>query len=316
MKVWIQKAIAFTMAMGLGGCGAPQNADENLPNGRPRVVVTSTILADLTAEVGGENIQLTSILRPGDDPHVYEPVPQDSAAIAQADLIFYNGHNLEPALIKMINGVGNQARKVALGEGVEPLAFQNDNQTEPDPHVWGDVENVVIMVAAIAQELGALAPADRALFEDNSEALQDELQALDQWITAQIATIPPENRQLISTHDAFQYYAQAYGLTVTGTLIGMSTEEQPSAQTVKNLAEAIKNKNIPAVFAETTLNPALLAAVAEESGVTIWPTELYSDSLGQPQSPGGSYVQMMVSNTLAIAEGLGGTPTPFNFPAE
>ncbi|MFN9400303.1 MAG: metal ABC transporter solute-binding protein, Zn/Mn family, partial [Dolichospermum sp.] len=127
----------------------------------------------------------------------------------------------------------------------------------------------------------------------------------------QIQTIPPKNRKLITTHDAFQYYGNAYKITIAGTLIGISTEEQPSAQTVKKLVESVKKIGVPAIFAETTINPALIKTVAEEAGVKLAPTALYSDSIGVKGSNSDTYIKMMVANTRAIVEALGGKYTPF-----
>ena len=133
-----------------------------------------------------------------------------------------------------------------------------------------------------------------------------ELNQVDEWISQQIATIPEAQRKLVTTHDAFQYFTNAYGLEMAGTLIGISTEEQPSAQTVKNLANDIRKMQIPAIFAETTINPQLIKTVAEEAGVELAPQELYSDSLGAPGSEGDSYLKMLIANTKSIVESLGG----------
>ncbi|WP_413160792.1 metal ABC transporter substrate-binding protein [Capilliphycus salinus ALCB114379] len=288
-----------------------QDVANNPENDKPQVVSTSTIIADLTETVGGDEIEHQGILEPGADPHVYEPVPQDSIAFEEADLIFYNGYNLEPGLIKLMNAAGVDAKKVAVGEVVPPLEMEYEGQTEPDPHVWGNVENAIIMVNTIRDSLIELSPEDREVFTENAAKLTQELQQLDTWIEQQIATIPENQRKLVTTHDAFEYYARAYGLEVTGTLIGISTEEQPSAQTVSQLADSIRNSRVPAIFAETTINPKLITTVAEEAGVKLAPTELYSDSIGSPGSEGDSYVKMLVSNTETIVNALGGQVTAF-----
>ncbi|MGA1263862.1 MAG: metal ABC transporter solute-binding protein, Zn/Mn family [Prochlorothrix sp.] len=277
----------------------------------PQVVATSTILADLTATVAGETIALTGILEPGADPHVYEPVPEDSRALEQADLILYNGYNLEPGLIKLINAAGIGAQKLAVGEEVSPLQFEYQGQREPDPHVWGDVANVVVMVETIEEALVALVPEHEAQLRANGALLRSNLEQLDVWVEDQIGTIPEQQRRLVTTHDAFQYYANAYGLEVVGTLIGISTEEQPSAQTVQRLVEAVKTAVVPAIFAETTLNPQLIRTVAEEAGVQLAAQELYSDSLGAPGSGAETYGGMIEANTQSIVENLGGQYSPF-----
>jgi len=274
-------------------------------------VATSTIIADLTDEVGGDLIQVTGILEPGADPHIYEPVPADSIALEKADLILYNGFNLEPGLIKMMNATGISAKKLAVGEVAAPLDLEYEGQKVPDPHVWGDVKNAIAMVAAIKLALIDLVPTQRAHIQQNADRLTTDLQKLDAWVTQQIATIPPDNRQLVTTHDAFQYYAHAYGLQIAGTLIGISTEEQPSAQTIRSLVAAIKRTGVPAIFAETTINPVLITTVAQEAGVQLAPRPLYSDSIGALGSEGDSYIKMIVANTRTIVEALGGTYTPW-----
>ncbi len=274
-------------------------------DGKPDVVATSTIIADLTKNIGGDEIDLTSILQPGADPHVYEPVPKDSIYLEEAELILYNGYNLEPGLIKLIKAAGVKADKLAVGEVVKPLQLDKGGKTTvPDPHIWGDAENAIKMAIAIRDALIKLSPEDKEKFTENAEELIDKLKELDNSITQQIATIPKERRKLITTHDAFQYYGRAYDIPIAGTLIGISTEEQPSAQTVKQLVEEVKRTGVKAIFAETTINPALIKTVAQEANVKLAPRELYSDSIGAPGSEGDSYIKMMQSNTQAIVEAL------------
>ncbi|AFY68958.1 ABC-type metal ion transporter, periplasmic subunit [Thalassoporum mexicanum PCC 7367] len=301
------KLAAIVIAgLGLGSCAEPISQQVIDRPDKPNVVATSTMLWDLTDRVGGDEIDLVGILRPGADPHIYEPVPRDIVAIEAAELIFYNGYNLEPALIKLITASGINAEKIALGELVEPLDFDYQGKTAPDPHVWGSARNAIVMVEAIREYLTELSPEDAALFAQNADQLIAELKQLDQWITVQIATIPESQRYLVTTHDAFQYYAVAYDIPVAGTLIGISTEEQPSAQTVKNLSDTIKELGVPTIFAESTINPALIKTVAAEAGVNLAEQKLYSDSIGSLDSEANSYVMMLVVNTRTIVNGLGG----------
>ncbi|MBD2462611.1 zinc ABC transporter substrate-binding protein [Oscillatoria sp. FACHB-1407] len=300
---------AFLLGFWITACGA--SGDDSAEGGKPLVVTTSTVITDWAAQVGGDAIELRGILKPGVDPHVYEPVPADSVAFEEADLILYNGYNLEPGLIRMMNSAGANVEKLAVGEVVSPLEMDKEGEQVPDPHVWGNVENVITMTEAIRDALIQLLPDREAAFTDNSDRFTADLARLHTWIGEQIATIPADQRKLVTTHDAFEYYAQTYGLDVVGTLIGISTEEQPSAQTVQKLVESIKATGVPAIFAETTINPQLITTVAEESGIQLSPQQLYSDSLGAPGSNGDSYIKMMVANTQAIVEALGGRYTPF-----
>lgn len=297
--------VSLALSLWLGGCNQ-SNSNPSATEDKPKVVSTSTIITDWTQQVGGDEIELRGILQPGADPHVYEPVPQDSQAFEEADLILYNGYNLEPGLIKLMNAAGVKGEKFAVGEVVAPLDFNYDYQTVPDPHVWGNVANAVTMVEAIRDRLIELSPEDETKFRENATQLIAELENLHIWIGEQTATIPVSQRKLVTTHDAFQYYAQAYQLKMIGTLIGISTEEKPSAKTVQKLVEAVKQSGVRAIFAETTINPALITTVAQEAGVKLAATELYADSIGAPGSEGDSYLKMMVVNTRTIVEALGG----------
>ena len=304
---WAWAIGGLFLGLSLVGCTGNQDTDQS---GKPKVVATNTILQDWTAEVAGDEVELVGILQPGADPHVYEPVPADNLRIEQADLIFYNGYNLEPGLIKLIEST-QKSKVFAVGEVVTPLDFDYEGKREPDPHVWGDAKNAIKMVNAIRDQLIELSPEDKEEFTQNAAEFTKELAAVDQWIGQQMQTIPPQQRQLVTTHDAFQYYAKAYDLTVAGTLIGMSTEEQPSAQTVKRLSDDIKEAKVPAIFAETTINPALIKTVAAEAKVKLAEQELYSDSIGAPGTEADTYIKMLQVNTRTIVEALGGNYTEF-----
>lgn len=305
--------LLWSLALGLTGC---QSVPSGAAKDKLQVVATSTILANLAERISPPAIQINGILQPGDDPHVYEPRPADSRLLETADLIFYNGYNLEPGLIKLMESA-SRAPQVAVGEIIPPLKLEKHQVTVPDPHVWGDAQNVAKMVGLMRDQLTQLtqqhpqASQIRLELRQKSGGLIAELDRLDDWIRTQIQTIPPAQRRLITTHDAFQYYARAYGLKVSGTLIGISTEEQPSAQTTRNLVETVKAQGVPAIFAETTINPSLIRTVAAEAGVKLAEPPLYSDSIGPVGSDAADYIQMMVVNTTTITEALGGKVTPF-----
>jgi manganese/iron transport system substrate-binding protein len=299
--LWRVLIAGLAASVVLGSCAVPESGSRS---DRLKVVATSTILKDWAEDIAGDEVQIQGILDPGEDPHIYEPVPQDTQRLEAADLILYNGYNLEPGLIKLIKSASGAT--FAVGEVIKPLDHDYKGRREPDPHVWGDAEHAIAMVNAIRDQLIKLSPDDKAEFMANAKALTQSLLQLDRWITQQIATIPSSQRQLVTTHDAFQYYAKAYGLNVAGTLIGISTEEQPSAQTVKELSETIRRLQVPAIFAETTLNPGLITTVAQEAQVTLSTRQLYSDSLGAPGSEADTYTKMLIANTRTIVEALGG----------
>ncbi|MCC5898924.1 MAG: metal ABC transporter substrate-binding protein [Phormidium sp. GEM2.Bin31] len=301
-------AVVGVLVLGMVGCGptVPTGEEDRL-----RVVSTSTMIGDWVERVGGEAIAHEGLLEPGVDPHIYEPVPQDSVAIENADVIFYNGYDLEPGLIRLVDSVGESAVRVALGEIIPALDFEEDGEIEPDPHVWGDVRHAITMTNHIRDVLSEESPPHDSIFQQNAAMFTAELEDLDDWVREQIATIPENNRLLVTTHDAFQYYANAYGLEVLGTLIGISTEEQPSAQTLRQLVDEVRESGVPVIFAETTINPQLINTVAEEAGVELAERELYSDSIGAPGSDGDSYIRAIAANTCTITDALGGSCTPF-----
>lgn len=308
----IFRLLGILLPLALFSCTQKDSNSNTIKGDKPRVVATSTIIADLAQEVAGDEIQLSAILKPGTDPHVYEPVPADSRVLEEADLILYNGYNLEPGLIKLMNASGGKAQKLAVGEAVKSLQLdKGKGEVVPDPHVWGSAENAIAMTNAIRDGLIELSPEDREKFTQRALQLNNELKQLHSWINQQIQTIPEPRRQLVTTHDAFQYYGRAYGIAIAGTLIGISTEEQPSAQTVQRLVESIKKIGVSAIFAETTINPALIKTVAQEAGVKLASNQLYSDSIGAKGSQGDSYIKMMEANTRTIVEALGGKYTPF-----
>ena len=305
IRIWI----VIFLPLYLLGCSVsqvePWNNRSRDQLGKIKVVATSTIITDLVAQIGGEEISLTGILQPGTDPHVYEPVPGDGKVLETADVIVYNGYNLEPGIIKLMNSTGVRARKLAVGEIVKPLKLKTHRgEIVPDPHVWGSAKNTIAMVNAIRDTLVELSDKDREKFTQNAAQLTKELEKLDNWIKQQIETIPPPNRKIVTSHDAFQYYADAYGMEVVGTLIGISTEEKPSAKTVKELVDAVVRVDIPTIFTETTINPDLMKTVAQEAGVKLATNQLYSDSLGARGSGADTYIKMMMVNTKTIVIGL------------
>lgn len=280
---------------------------------RPLVVATTSILCDLTNQVAAETIDLKCLIGSGEDPHVYQPKPEDRKAIEQAKLILYAGYNFEPGLIKLIKATQNPAPKIAVDELAvpNPQQFKEDGQTVTDPHVWHNAQNGIGIVQTISKELRKVAPNNAAQYTSNAQKLTSELSQVDSWIKSQISTIPPKQRTLVTTHDALGYYSKAYGIPIKGALGGISTEEAPTAARVTELVKVIKQAGVPTIFAETTINPKLIKAVAKEANVKVSGTELFADSLAPKGREGETYQGMLMANTRTIVEGLGGKYTPF-----
>ncbi len=294
----------------------------------PKVVATSTVLCDLVKQIAEATVNLTCLLQPGVDGHVYQPVPADRKAIEQADLILYSGYDFEPGLIKLINATSNPAPKVAVGEKAVPkplMGHDHDHGEEttaakdhdhdhdhaagadlPDPHVWQSAANGARMAAVVTTTLTQLAPENKELYTQNGKALESELTQIHQWIKTQIASIPVANRKLVTTHDAMKYFSEAYDIPVNAALQGISTKEKPTATRVRELVDAVKSSAVPTIFAEVVVNPKLIEAVARDAKVQVSDRELYTDSLGAPTSEAATYPQMLIANTRAIVEGLNG----------
>jgi manganese/iron transport system substrate-binding protein len=297
---------AFALLAGCGGIDSPAAGD------RPRVLATTTMIAEAAERIGGECVEVIGLLPVGGDPHVYEPVPRDVRRVAESELVLYNGLGLEAWLDRLVRNAGGQRRIVELASGLTPIYGQYAGGQDPDPHLWGDVRHFIHYVEGIRQAFAELAPECRTTYENNAAAYVEELRALDVWVRERVATIPERNRYLVTSHDAFQYFASAYGLEVLGTPIGVSTDEEASAQTVARIVEDVRRTGIPALFVETTVNPNLIRRIATETGARVG-GELYSDSLGEPGSGADSYVGMIVHNTRTVVNALGGSAEAFAF---
>ena len=331
-------ATVLAIGCGLVGCSGGQNASNPAPESPaatqtqaspsanlPKVVATTGVICDITKKIAQSSIDTTCLIKPGEDPHAYQTKPEDRKAIETANLILYAGYEHEPSIIKLIKSSTNSAPKIAVHELAvpKPLMGEHDHQEKaqkkphaagekvPDPHVWHNPKNGIRMVETIRDELIKLAPTNAQLYTSNAAKLTDDLQKLDTWIKAQIATIPAQKRKLVTTHDALSYYADAYGLEIAGALQGVTTEEQPTAARIAELSSEIKSAGVPTIFAETTTNPKLMETVAREANVKISDKELYSDELGGPGTGADTYEGMLKTNTCAITSGLGGNCTPF-----
>jgi manganese/iron transport system substrate-binding protein len=316
LKLTFRQVTFVTLLLGLGGCAQTQPNQTNQPTQPPTiptVVVTHTVLCDLTNQIAAQTVKVKCLIAPGADPHVYQPTPDDRKAIETANLILYGGYNFEPGVLKLIQATSNPAAKVAVDELAvpKPQQFEEDGKIEADPHVWQNAMNGVAMAKVIRDQLTQLQPSQARLYATNSQKLTQELTQIDAWIRSQVATIPSAARKLVTTHDAMGYYSQAYGIPVEGALAGISTEEAPTATRVKELVATIKVDQVPTIFAELSINPRLIEAVAREAKVKVSVYPLYADGLGDPGSDGDTYQKMLIANTKAIVQGLGGQYVPF-----
>jgi len=306
---------------------------------RPLVVTSTTILADLARQVGGERVRVYSLLSPGQDPHTYEPVPRDGLALSHADLVLLNGYGLDLWAERLLAGAegeereaggldrpgtrdrnappgaGDRARgsdavpraprrvvRVAEEVPVEPLPWPG-TPGHHDPHLWMDPTLVILFVERIRDALAQVDPQGAPVYARRAAGLVEELRALDAWIQTRVATVPPDRRKLITTHDAYRYFGRRYGIEILDTVWGISTEEEPSAAQLARLFERLRSFGLPA-FVETTINPKLMEELAAQAGVRIG-GQLYADALGPPGSGAETYIGMMRHNVETIVGALG-----------
>jgi manganese/iron transport system substrate-binding protein len=302
------------------------------PGEKLQVVATTNIVAHVVSQIGGDAIHLTGLLPIGVDPHTYVPTPQDVAAVADAHIIFANGANLEadflPELtqdveapvIHISHGIefrefGEAHEHEHEGEEHEHEAEGHHYHEEIDPHTWTTPANVLVFVRNVEHALSAFDPANAQSYAANAKAYEAELEALDEWVKAQIETVPAENRELVTDHTAFGYYADRYGLEQIGAVIpAFSTAAQPSAQELAALEDVIREYGVKAVFVGTTVNPALSEQVAGDTGIQL--VTLYTGSLGPEGSDVETYIAYTCYNTVAIVEALGGTVDVAGSPCE
>lgn len=298
----LRAAALFAFVGAFAGFGDARAAEP----AKPTVVATISILADYVSAVAGDTLVVETVVPVGGDPHTYEPVPSDARRLARAAMVFRNGLGLERWLDKLIGAARPDRPVVSLTEGFASLRVTEGAYAgDPDPHAWMDPHIAVRYVDAVERALRARYPQHAATYAANAARYREQLAALDRDIAALMKTVPPARRQLVTTHDAFRYFARRYGLNLVASIWGISTETEPSAREVANIVGAIRKAGVPAVFIETTINPKLMQRIAAEARVRIG-APLYGDSVGAPGSGADSYLGMMRANAQAIARGLSG----------
>ena len=271
---------------------------------RMNVVATFSILGDLVKNVGGDRVEVSTLVGPNGDVHVYLPTPGDARKLAAAKVVFVNGLGLEGWVTRLISASSTKASIVIASEGIKPRKMKDEHDTGdvPDAHAWQSVANAKIYVANIRDGLIALDPAGKASYDANATAYLGKLDELEKQVAAAIAEIPADRRKIITTHDAFGYFSDAYGMTFIAPE-GVSTDAEPSAKDLAKIITQIKMQKIPAVFMENITDPRLMEEIARETGATTGGT-LYSDALSDPSGPAGTYIDMMRHNVSEFTKAL------------
>src|SRR3954466_7532478 len=268
-----------------------------------KVVATFSILADLVKNMGGDRVDVQTLVGPNGDAHVYQPTPNDAKTLAEAKVVFVNGLGFEGWMERLIKASGSKATVVTATSGIKPRKATDDHgHGDADPHAWQSVTNAKIYAANIRDALVAADPAGKSAYGANAAAYLAKLDALDAEVKAAIEKIPPDRRRIITTHDAFGYFAVAYGVAFIAPQ-GVSTESEVSARDVAKIITQIKKQKIPAVFLENISDDRLLKRIGAESGARIGGT-LYSDALTDHKGPASTYIDMMRHNVKQLAQAL------------
>ena len=281
------------------------------PGEKLRVVATTGMIADTVRNVGGDMVEVRALMGAGVDPHLFKPTEGDVRRLAEAHVVFYNGLHLEARLAQVLERMGDRVRTVPVGEAVPPerRLEPEDGGGQHDPHIWFDVSLWMLVTERVRDTLAEMDPGNAPRIRERADAYLRELAALDAEARARLGAIPAERRVLVTAHDAFTYFGRAYGFEVRG-LQGISTAAEAGARDVAQLADFIAARRLPAIFVETSVPRRNVEAVMEATRARGHEVaiggELFSDSMGSPGTPGGTYTGMVRHNIDTIVEALSG----------
>lgn len=313
MPLACRKALAtsLTLLVLLVGCGPA--LDDVISSGTPDpasvdripVVATYSILGEWVQRIGGDRVEVTTLVGTDGDPHTYEPTPRDSVLLSRAFMIFENGLQFEGWLDNLCSGSQTRAVRVVAARNVTPREQKCAcHGTERDPHVWHSIKHAMSMVSVIGEELSRFDPTHAEDYRARAASYLEELKALDEEIRSRVESIPPDDRRLVTAHDSFGYFAQDYGFKVVSLLDSFTSEaSDPSAMKMASVVRQVKEQHVPVIFSENTTSSKLVEAVAREAGVR-FVASLYTDALGPENSPGSDYIGMMRHNANTITESL------------
>ncbi len=313
----MNRFLLILIALGILVVGCDSNRSKasganDKSDSRPRIVATTTMLEDLARQIGGDVVHVEGIMSPGADPHIYQPKPGDARKISQSHMVIMSGLYLEGWIEGLVLHAGGERPIVVASKDIEPISMK-DSPGGVDPHFWFDIKAWRVAAKTVGDEMLALMGPET----EQGKTIQIQLEAylakvdrLNIWIDEQLDTIPEEQRILVTSHDAFNYFGRAYRIDVQA-IQGISTEQEASQRDVANMIEKVKKHKIPAVFIETSVNPALIRQVSRETGAKL-AGPLYSDSIGIRGSAAETFVGTVVENVRMITEELGGKYTPFD----
>jgi zinc/manganese transport system substrate-binding protein len=292
MKHRIVASIALALLALLGFAGGARAAD------KVKAVASFSILGDMVKQVGGDRIDVITLVGPDGDAHVYEPTPADAKNLATAQILFTNGLGFEGWMDRLEKSSGFRGKVMVASTGVKPRTMVEDEKTVTDPHAWQSLANGKLYVANIRDGLITVDPEGKSVYEANAAKYLDALAKEEADVRAALAALPRERRKIITSHDAFGYFGAAYGLEIVAPE-GVSTESEASAKDVAKIIRQIKAERIPAVFMENITDHRLLDQIASETGAKIG-GELYTDALSPPDGPAPTYLDMFRHNVGAL----------------
>ena len=314
MKIGKLLTVGLLSLVGFAGCStnttstSTTTTKSNEPK-KVQVVATNSIIYDITKNVAGDLADIHSIVPIGQDPHEYEPLPQDVQKIHDADLIFYNGINLENAedawFTKMVKNAGKVADKdyFAVSDGVDVIYLEGENEKgKEDPHAWLNIENGVIYAKNIAKQLIAKDPEHKDTYQKNLDKYVAELDKLDKDAKERLAKIPEEKKLIVTSEGCFKYFSKAYGVP-SAYIWEINTEEEGTPEQTTRLVEILKKSKVPSLFVESSVDDRPMKTVSQESGKPIYST-IFTDSIADKGKDGDSYLSMMKWNLTKIIEGL------------
>ena len=294
--------------VGLAACSSQKSSTET-GSSKLNVVATNSIIADITNNIAGDKINLHSIVPVGQDPHEYEPLPEDVKKTSQADLIFYNGINLETGgnawFTKLVENAKKKENKdyYAVSEGVDVIYLEGQSEKgKEDPHAWLNLENGIIYAQNIAKRLSEKDPANKETYEKNLKAYVEKLSALDKEAKEKFNNIPEEKKMIVTSEGCFKYFSKAYNVP-SAYIWEINTEEEGTPDQIKTLVEKLRKTKVPSLFVESSVDDRPMKTVSKDTNIPIY-AKIFTDSVAEKGEEGDSYYSMMKYNLEKIAEGL------------
>ena len=302
-------ALIFTLAVGLFACSSAKQGSSSNEATKLKVVATNSIIADITKNIAGDKIDLHSIVPIGQDPHEYEPLPDDVKKTSEANLILYNGINLETGgnawFTKLVQNAKKEENKdyYAVSEGVDVIYLEGQNEKgKEDPHAWLNLENGMIYAKNIAKQLEAKDPKNKDFYEANLKTYLEKLSKLDKEAKEKFNNIPKEKKTIVTSEGCFKYFSKAYDVP-SAYIWEINTEEEGTPDQIKTLVEKLRKTKVPSLFVESSVDERPMQTVSKDTNIPIY-EKIFTDSIAEPGQNGDSYYSMMKWNLDKISEGL------------